>query len=99
MCIFYYFDYYLPDFVNCLLSGVHLLFSFLDICFNLTKYHKKPPVESLFLTRDQALSPWSASTDSKTLDHQRANPRGYQIVRTHTKETIGMQDMASPNHH
>ena len=71
MCIFYYFDYYLPDFVNCHLSGVHLSFSFLDICLNLTKYHKKPPVESLFLTRDQALSPWSVSTDSKTLDHQR----------------------------
>ena len=27
------------------------------------------------------------------------NPRGYQIVRTHTKETTGIQDPASPNHH
>ena len=44
-------------------------------------------VESLFLTRDQALSLWSGSTDSKTLDYQRTNPREYQIVRTHTKET------------
>ena len=38
-------------------------------------------------TRDQALSLWSGSTDSKTLDYQRTNPREYQIVRTHTKET------------
>ena len=28
-------------------------------------------MESLFLTRDQALSLWSGSTDSKTLDYQR----------------------------
>ena len=37
--------------------------------------------------RDQALGLWSGSTDSKTLDHQRTNPREYQIVRTHAKET------------
>ena len=43
-------------------------------------------MESSLLTRDQALSLWSGNTDSKTLDYQRANPRGYQIVRTHTKE-------------
>ena len=42
-------------------------------------------VESLFLTRDQALSLWSGSTDSKTLDYQRTNLKGFQIVRTHTK--------------
>ena len=30
--------------------------------------------ESLFLTRDQALSLWSGSTDSKTLDYQGINP-------------------------
>ena len=35
---------------------------------------------------DQVLSLWSGSTDSKTLDYQRTNPREYQIVRTHTKE-------------
>ena len=39
-------------------------------------------------TQDQALSLWSGSTDSKTLDYQRTNPREYQIVRTPTKETI-----------
>ena len=39
------------------------------------------------LFRDQALSRWSGSTDSKTLDYQRTIPREYQIVRTHTKET------------
>ena len=38
-------------------------------------------------SRDQALSLWSGSTDSKTLDYQRTNPREYQIVRTHIKET------------
>ena len=48
--------------------------------------------------RDQALSLWSGKTDSKTLDYQRTNPRGYQIVRTHIKETTGIQDPASPNH-
>ena len=46
-------------------------------------------------TRDQALSLWSGSTDSKTLDHQRTNPMGYKIVRIHTKETTGTQDLAS----
>ena len=55
-------------------------------------------MESSFLTRDQALSLSSGSTDSKTLDYQRTNPREYQIVRTHTKETTGIQDPASPNH-
>ena len=55
-------------------------------------------MESLFLTRDQALSLWRGSTDSKTLDYQRTNPRGYQIVRIHTKETTGIQDTTSPNH-
>jgi len=55
-------------------------------------------VESSFLTRDQALSLWSGSTDSKTLDYQRTNPRSYQILRIHTKETTGIQDPASPNH-
>ena len=50
------------------------------------------------LSRDQALSLCSGSTDSKTLDYQRTNPRGYQIVRTHTKETTCIQDLASSNH-
>ena len=36
-------------------------------------------MESSFLTKDQALSLWSGSTDSKTLDYQRTNPREYQI--------------------
>ena len=54
-------------------------------------------MESLFLTRGQALKLWSGSTDSKTLDYQRTNPREYQVVRTHTKETTWIQDPASPN--
>ena len=53
-------------------------------------------MESLFLTRDQALiSLISWSTDSKTLYYQRTNPKVYQIVRTHTKETTWIQDLAS----
>ena len=55
-------------------------------------------MESSFLTRDQALSLWSGSTDSKTLDYHRTNPREYRIVRTHTKETTQIQDLASPSH-
>ena len=55
-------------------------------------------MESSFLSRDQALSLWSGNTDSKTLDYQRTNPSGYQIVRTHTKETSVIQDLVSPNH-
>ena len=47
--------------------------------------------------RDQALSLWGGSTDSKTLRYQRTNPREYQIVRTHTKETAWIQDPATPN--
>ena len=50
------------------------------------------------LERDQALSLWSGSADSKTLDNQRTNPREYQIMRTHTKETTSIQDPASSNH-
>ena len=50
------------------------------------------------LERDQAMSLWCGSTDSKTLDNQRTNPREYQIVRTHTKKTTWIQDLASPNH-
>ena len=46
-------------------------------------------------SRYQALSPWSRRTDSKTLDYQRTNPRGYQIVRTHTKETTWIKDPAT----
>ena len=58
----------------------------------------RPLVESSFLTRDQALSLSSGSTDSKTLDYQRTNPREYQIVRTHCKESTSIQDLAPPNH-
>ena len=97
-CICHHFNYYLPDFVTAVCLGFIFVFSFLDICFNFTSCHNKPLVESLFLTRDQAPSVWSASTDSKTLHHQRTNPRGYQIVRTHIKETTVIQDPASPNH-
>ena len=45
---------------------------------------KKPPMESLFLARDQPLSLWSRSTNSKTLDYQSTpNPREYQIENSH----------------
>ena len=58
----------------------------------------KLPVGSSFLMRDQALSLWSGSTDSKTLDYQRVNPKEYQTVRTPMKEITCIQDQASPNH-
>ena len=44
------------------------------------------------------MSFWRRSTDSKTLDYQRTNPREYQIVRTHCKESTSIQDLAPPNH-
>ena len=47
--------------------------------------------------KDQALSLWSGSTDSKTLDYKRTNPEEHQIVRNYTKETTWIQDPASPN--
>ena len=49
-------------------------------------------------SRDLPLSLWSGDTDSKNLDYQKMNPRKYQIVRTHTKETTVIQDPTSPNH-
>ena len=45
-------------------------------------------MESSFLTRNQALSLYSGSTDSRTLDYQRTNPREYQIVRTHQRKPL-----------
>jgi len=42
-------------------------------------------VESSFLTRDQALSLWHGSTDFKTLDYQRTNPREHQVELTQRK--------------
>ena len=53
-------------------------------------------MESSFLTRDQTLSLWSGSTDSKTLDYQRTNPREYQIVRTHTKKPLDYKTQHHP---
>ena len=63
--------------------------------FVLSKMRERPreeaaeSLENLLdsVMQDQALSLWSGSTDSMTLDYQRTNPREYQIVRTHTKET------------
>ena len=77
MCIFHYFSYYVPGFVTAICLGFIFVFSFLVICFNLTKCHNKPLVGFSFLTTDQALSLWNGSTDSKTLDYQRTNPREY----------------------
>ena len=53
-------------------------------------------MESLFLTRDQALSLCSGSTDSKVLNYQRTNLREDWIVRTHTKETSWIQNQHHP---
>ena len=43
---------------------------------------------------NQALRLWSGSTDFKTPDYRKINPREYQIVKTHTKETTWIQDPA-----
>ena len=57
-------------------------------------------MESSFLARDQALSLWTGSTDSKTLNYQTTpNLMDYQIVRTPTKAITCIQDSASPNYH
>ena len=53
-------------------------------------------MKSLFLTRDQALNLLSGSIDSKALDYQRTNPREYQIVRTHSKQTSITQPPVAP---
>ena len=98
MHISHYFNCYLPDFVTAIHLGFIFGFSFWGMCFNLTQCHNKLLVESSFLTRDQDLSLWSGNIDSKILDYQRNSPREYQIVRTHTKDTTGIQDPASPNH-
>ena len=45
-------------------------------------------MESLFLSRYQALNLWSGSTNSKTLDYQRTNPREYQIVRIQQRKPL-----------
>ena len=86
MCTFHYFNYYLPDFITAICLEFISDFSFLDVCFSLNDISKSL-VESSLLTSEEALSLGSGSTDSKTLDYQRTNPREYQIVRTHTKET------------
>ena len=53
-------------------------------------------MESSFLTRDQALSLWSGSTDSRTLDNQRTNPRKCQIVRSQTKKPLEYKTQHHP---
>ena len=45
-------------------------------------------MEASFLTRDQALSLWRQSTDSKSLDYQRTNPREYQTVRAPKRKPL-----------
>ena len=83
--------------------GSSLVFSFwifdlvsLNAIKNKTKQKKKKFVESSLLTRDQAVRLWSGTTDFKTLDYQRTNLMEYQILRTHTKESTGIQDLAIP---
>jgi len=53
-------------------------------------------VECWFLTRDQALSLGSGTTDTKTLDYRGNNPREDQMMRTHTKESTWTRDPHDP---
>ena len=47
MCIFHYFNYYLPDFVTAVSLGFLFAFLLLSICFNLTQCPNKPLVVPL----------------------------------------------------
>ena len=81
MYIFHYFNYYLPNFVTAICLGFIFGFSFLGYLFQ-SQCHNKPLAKSSFLTRDQALSLWSGSTDSKTLDYQRTNPQFSSVTQS-----------------
>ena len=70
------------------MSGVHLWFLISGYLFQSHLMHNKPLVESSFLTRDQALSLWYGSTDSRTLNYQRTNPREYQTVRAPKRKPL-----------
>jgi len=85
MCVFHYFNDYLPDFVTAISLG--FIFGFSFWVYILTSlYVITNCAECSFLTIDQSLSLWSGGTDSKTLDYQRTDPSEYQIVRTPTKQ-------------
>ena len=49
-------------------------------------FYRIPPVKQQKCAAGR-LGQLPGLTDSKTLDCQRTNPREYQTVRTHTKET------------
>ena len=93
---------FIPGDIRCLsdaendFQGVDVACVFHIMSYKLTvqQWHGVFIQEGDWETRDQALSLWSGSTDSKTLDYQRTKPREYQIVRNHTR----IQDMTSPNH-
>ena len=53
-------------------------------------------MKSSFLTRDQTLSIWSGSTESKTLDYHRNNRREHLVLRTHTKKTTEYKTQHHP---
>ena len=78
LCVFLYCSYYLPVFViaTCLGYGFCFLFLvFASIPFNAITSHLWTLHSS---ARDQFLSPWSGSANSKTKDHQRTpNPKEY----------------------
>ena len=57
-----------------------------DCAMHLCHSHSHYAQLHILRARDQVLSLWSGTTDSRTLDFQRTNPREYQIVRTHTNE-------------
>ena len=73
MCTFHYFIYYLPAFVTAIFLGfifgscfwIFVLISFNAIINYLWNLHS---------WRGLALSLWSGSIDSKTLDYQKTNP-------------------------
>ena len=48
------------------------------------------------LGRDQALSLWNGSSDSKTLDYQRTYPREYQIAKLTQRKPLDYKTQHHP---
>ena len=48
----------------------------------------KTSQKAIVIIQRSSLEPLEWNTDSNTLDYHITKPREYQIVRTHTKETI-----------
>ena len=76
VCVFHYFCYCLPDFVFAIC--MRCIFCCFCVCFNPIKAITNYLCKLHSPARDQAVSFWNGSIDSKTLDFQQTpNPREY----------------------